>query len=109
MAKTTYVQIGENLDYKNETETAIAAGDLVKLETRVGVAATEILAGETGAVCVRGVFKMPKSGTAAVKMGALVYFDGTGITNTAGTNTPAGYAAASAAAADTEILVNLLG
>lgn len=109
MAKAVYVQIGENLDYQNGTENIIAAGDLVKLETRVGVAATEILPGETGAVCTTGVFRMHKTGTTAVKMGALVYFDGTGITDTADKNTPAGYAAAAAAAADTEILVKLLG
>lgn len=109
MAKAVYVQIGENLDYLNGTGSTIAAGDLVKLETRVGVAASEILPGEVGAVCMAGAFKMPKTGTAAVKMGALVYFDGTGITNTASGNTPAGYAAAAAAAADTEILVKLLG
>lgn len=109
MAKAVYVQIGENLDYPNGTEHTIAAGDLIKMETRVGVAASEILPGEVGAVCTTGVFKMPKTGTAAVKMGALVYFDGTGITNTASGNTQVGYAAAAAAAADTEILVKLLG
>ena len=109
MAKAVYVQIGENLDYPNATESTIAAGELVKMETRVGVAASEILPGEVGAVCTTGVFRMPKTGTEEVKMGALVYFDGTGITNTAEKNTPAGYAAAAAAAADTEILVKLLG
>ncbi len=109
MAKAVYVQIGDNLDYTNATDSTIAAGDVIKLETRVGVAACEIAAGTTGAVCMTGVFKMPKTGTTAVKMGALVYFDGTGITDTATGNTPAGYAAAAAAASDTEILVNLLG
>lgn len=109
MAKAVYVQIGGNLDYPNATESTIAAGELVRMETRVGVAASEILPGEIGAVCTTGVFRMPKTGKKAVKMGALVYFDGEGITDTAETNTPAGYAAAAATAESTEILVKLLG
>lgn len=109
MAKAVYVQVGENLDYLNETSDTIKAGDLVKMETRVGVAACDILPGEIGAVCTRGIYKMPKTGNAEIKMGALVYYDNTGITGTASSNIPAGYAAAKATAKDTEILVKLLG
>lgn len=109
MAKATYVQTGKKLDYPNGTATAIEAGDIIALKTRVGVAACDILPGKVGTVCMDGAFKMPKTGTAAIEMGAAVYFDGTGITNASTSNTPAGYAAAAAAAADTEILVNLLG
>ena len=44
-------------------------------------------------------------------MGQVVYYDGTGITGTASGDTtiPAGYAAASAAASDTDVLVKLNG
>ena len=43
-------------------------------------------------------------------MGTEVYFDGTGITDTKGDDTPlAGYAAQAAAASDTVILVKLGG
>lgn len=109
MAKATYVQKGETLDYKNGTETAIAAGDVVVLDSRIGIAADNIAAGDTGAVHVVGVFKIAKTGTAAIAMGKAVYFDGTGITSTATSNTAAGYAAAAAGASDTSILVKLLG
>ena len=46
----------------------------------------------------------------AIEMGTDVYFDGTGITDTKGDDTPlAGYAAQAAAASDTVILVKLGG
>ena len=109
MAKATYVQAGKKLDYPNGTGKTINAGDVITLKTRVGVAASDILPGDVGVVCMEGAFRMPKTGNSAIEMGATVYFDGTGITNTASSNTPAGYAAAAAAAADTEILVNLMG
>lgn len=110
MAKAEYWQRGETLDYTNGTEAVIPANTIVSLGTRVGVTGCDIAPGKVGSLHVCGVFEMPKTGTAAIAMGATVYFDGTGITGTSGSDTiEVGYAAAPAAAADTVIKVKLCG
>lgn len=109
MSKAAYWQRGESLDYKNETTAVIEANTIIALNGRIGVAGTAIEPGETGSLHVTGVYEIEKTGTAAIEMGAPVYFDGTGITDTADGNTLAGYAAQAAAAADTVILVKLQG
>ena len=63
-----YWQKGEAIDYTAAAK--IAAGDVVNLATRIGVAAADIAAGETGAVYVTGVFEMPKA-TGAVTLGQM--------------------------------------
>ncbi|MEG1988509.1 MAG: DUF2190 family protein [Oscillospiraceae bacterium] len=105
---TKYWQRGETLDYTPAT--AVKNGDIVSLNTRVGVAGNDIAAGETGTIHVVGVFEMPKS-AGAITLGAAVFWDATAkaITGTAASNIPAGYAVAAAAAADTTVLVKLLG
>lgn len=110
MAKAVFWHKGESLDYKNSTSAEIKANDIISLTTRIGVAGTDIPAGKVGSVITEGVFKLPKTGTAAINIGALVYFDvEDGGIDADKTNVPAGYAAESAAAADTTILVKLLG
>lgn len=109
MAKAIYWQRGESLDFPNATEATIAANTIVSLGTRVGVVGTDIHPGEKGSLHVTGVFEMPKTATTAITMGAAVYFDGTGITTTAASNVPAGYATQAAAAGDKVVLVKLLG
>ncbi len=109
MATAAYYQRGESLDYTNATASKIAANTVIDLTTRIGVAGTDINPGETGSVHMTGVFDIAKTGTSAIAMGDAVYFDGTGITDVSTSNTPAGYAAKAAAAADTQILVKLLG
>ena len=109
MAKASYWQRGESLDYKNATTSTIEAGSVIALSGRIGVAGTDIKPGEVGSVHVEGVYKFTKTGTSAITMGAAVYWDGSGITDTASSNTAAGYAAADAAAADTEVYVKLQG
>lgn len=109
MAKAIYWQRGESLDYVNATDATIAANTIVSLGTRIGVVGTDILPGEKGSLHVTGVYEIPKSGAGAITMGAAVYFDGTGITTTASSNTPAGYAAQAAASGDSVVLVKLLG
>lgn len=109
MSKATYWQRGETLDYKNGTASIIEANTIIAIGTRIGVAGTQINPNETGSLHVSGVFEIDKKGSEAIALGALVYFDGTAITATASGNTPAGYAAAAAVAADTTILVKLLG
>lgn len=107
MAKATYWQRGESLDYVNSGETVIAANTIVALGTRIGVIGTDINPGERGSIHVTGVYEIAKTG-GEIAMGAAVYFDGTGISTTT-SGTPAGYAAANAAADDAVVLVKLLG
>lgn len=107
MAKATYWQRGESLDYVNSGETVIEANTIVALGTRIGVIGTDINPKERGSIHVTGVFEIAKTG-GEIAMGAAVYFDGTGIT-TETSGTPAGYAAADAGADDATVLVKLLG
>lgn len=112
-----YIQRGEALDYKNTGTKVIPCDTVVAVGGRIGVTGGEIKPGELGSLHMVGVYKLPKTGTGAIEMGAAVYFDGAGITDAesdgAETNptayTPAGYAAAPALAADTHVLVKLLG
>lgn len=120
--KANYCQRGEALEY-TPTDKKVEAGQVVALGTRIGVAAEDIAANQPGHVHVVGVFSMPKATTEAVEQGAALYYDAAEdvITATASTevgegqaketvnNVPAGYAAASAAAADAAVLVKLLG
>ncbi len=103
-----YWQKGETLDYTPAA--AVENGAVVNLATRIGIAGSDIAAGETGQVHVVGVFEMDKAAV-AITMGAAVYYDATNdnITTTATDNTPAGYAVEAAAEADTTALVKLLG
>ena len=110
MSKAAYWQRGEALDYANKTGATIDENTIVKLgTTRIGVAGTDIPNGTVGSVHVEGVYKIKKTAAGAIDLGAAVYFDGTGITTDATSNTPAGYAAAAAEAADDTVLVKLLG
>lgn len=131
MSKAIYWQRGETLDYMNSTTSAIEAGTILVLGSRIGVAAADIPAGELGEVNVDGVYKMPKTEDDVIAMGAAVRYDpaaGTiglpaaavatqsddesskddsGADADEDTTVPAGYAAAPAAAADTEVLVKI--
>lgn len=110
MANASYWQRGETLDFINDTEETIEAGTVVTFGERIGVAGTDIPPGTVGAVHVTGVYGMPKTVDAEVRMGIPVYLDGEGITDTKGDAAVlAGYAAQTAAAGDAEILVKLLG
>lgn len=107
MASATYFQRGEALDYVNTGSDKITVGTVIKIGTRIGIAGDDILPKATGTIHVSGVFEFKKIGTNEIKMGTNVYFDGTGITETAGSNTPAGYAAEDAAASATSIKVKI--
>ncbi|MCM1236698.1 MAG: DUF2190 family protein [Ruminococcus flavefaciens] len=108
MTKAEYLQRGESLDYTNATEDTIPDGAVVTIGTRVGVTGCPIPPGKTGSLHVVGVFEIKKTGTAAIEMGQTLYFDGTGMTDTAG-DIEAGYAAAPADAAAETVLVKLRG
>lgn len=107
--KASYVQQGESLNFVNTGSAAIAAGEIVPLTTRIGVAGTEIPVGGLGTVHVVGVFEIPKKAGEALAVGTAVYYSADGITATATDNTPAGYVTAAAATADASVRVKLLG
>ncbi|MDE8690754.1 DUF2190 family protein [Faecalibacterium sp. DFI.5.82] len=102
-----YQQPGSAIDYPNGTSSAIVAGQVVSLTTRIGVAGTDIPASEVGSLYVKGVFTMPKATSTAITIGAAVYYDATGdnITTTAASHIPAGWAIAAAAENDTTVQV----
>ena len=106
--KAKYWQKGETLDYTPVK--AVENGAVVNLSTRIGIAASDIAAGEQGSVHVVGVFEMAKDGK-EIAMGAAVYYNEANdlVTATADGAIPAGYAVKAAAAADTSVLVKLLG
>lgn len=107
--KAIYYQRGETLDYIPEED--MEAGAVVPLGTWIGIAAAPTPAGELGHIHVTGVFIMAKADGEAIDLGAAVYYDAEAdaITTTEGSNTHAGYAAASAATGDATALVKLLG
>lgn len=109
MSKAVYWQRGESLDYANGTDAVIEANTIIALNGRIGIAGTSINPGEKGSLHVTGVYEIAKTGSNEIAMGSPVYFDGTGITDTAEGNTLAGYAAQAAKAGDTVILVKLQG
>ncbi|GKH48208.1 hypothetical protein CE91St45_27700 [Oscillospiraceae bacterium] len=73
----TYVQKGENINYKNGGSEKIAYGDVVVISDRIGVASVDISAGETGVISLEGVYEMPAEATAAFEVGQTVYWDTT--------------------------------
>ena len=111
MAKATFIRNGEVMTVTNSGDAAIVVGDIVSLGTRIGVSAGTIQPGDAGSVNMVGVFSVPKAGNLAINQGDAVYFapaDGV-VSKTASGNIPAGYAAASAAAADETVQIKLLG
>lgn len=111
MAKGTYFQKGESLDYTNTGSAKIGFGDVIVIGSHIGIAGDDIAAGETGAVHVTGVFMLPKADSGAIAVGTDVKWDNAnGVAAAAGSgDTVIGYAAAAAAAADTSVFVKLNG
>lgn len=60
MAKGTYWQRGESIDYTNSGDTTLAANTVVLYGSRLGIVAADIPAGKTGALLVEGVYELPK-------------------------------------------------
>lgn len=105
--KATYVQRGHTIRYKN-TGSEIAAGDIVPLTTRIGVASSDIPAGGEGSVAVEGVFEIKKKASEAITVGAAVYYSTTdGVTTTQESNTPAGWAVEAAASEGTTARIKI--
>lgn len=90
---------------------AILGGSLVKVGDLVGVAATDIAAGESGSVAITSVYEVPKKAGIVAPQGAKLYLEAASgaITTTEAGNTFAGHAYAAAAGADTVVQLRLVG
>lgn len=111
MSKAEYWQRGETLDFVNSTGKVIEANTIIVLGQRMGVAGTEIPAGEKGTVHVEGIYSFPKAKSTAITAGALVYWDKENncLTTTSTSNILAGYAAEAAGENDATVLVKING
>ena len=67
-----YIQKGESIDYRPETD--VRAKTIVPFPGFVGITRLDIRAGELGALAVTGVFESPKA-TEAIDVGEAVYYD----------------------------------
>lgn len=83
MAKN-YVQDGKVISFIASAE--IESGQVVVIGSLVGVSLTDVANGATGQMAVEGVFDIPAA-TAAINVGAAVYWDADGnpVGGTAGT------------------------
>ena len=106
-----FIQEGKTLEYTNDTGSAIASGDLVKVGVRVGVALVDIANGSSGAVAMSGVYEVDKEASLAVTQGDLLYLDATSgeLDKTTTDHTLAGYAFATEATSSTTVKVCLNG
>ncbi len=132
-----YVQRGEALDYRNTTEKEIPEDAVLVIGNRVGIAGGKIPPGQLGSVHMVGVFRVKKSGGAAIEQGEELIFNGTGAAPAgasssggetadgetggetggeagseaaaAAVHVPMGYAAASSGTGDATVLVKLPG
>lgn len=101
---------GKSMDYKNNTGSDIASGDIVELEDRIAVAAVDITDGGAGTADLVGVFELPKTNPEVIAQGDKLYYDTvTGlITGVSGGNTiNAGLAHEAAVSAADVCLVRL--
>lgn len=109
MSKASYWQRGDTLDYVNTGTDVIEANTILVLGSRIGVAGTDILAGEKGSIHVTGVYEVPKD-SAEIGAGADVYYseaDGTFSATGAEGSVKAGFAAQDAAAGDPSVFVKI--
>ena len=110
IAKATYYQRGEVIDYKNTSTTiTMEAGTITKVGSIVGVIGADIAPGETGPLNVSGVFQMPKASTIAVNTGEYLCFDESKgqVQKHKDGDVPVGYAAGNATAGTPTVLVKL--
>ena len=105
--KARYIQRGDSIDYTSTSD--IAAGDIIKVGSLVGVAKLDIKGGELGALALVGVYELEGNGT-AVEAGAVVSVDpttGKVCADGASGAVKFGHAVQSAATTDATVLVRL--
>ncbi len=103
-----YVQEGDSVNYTVPNATTIASGDVVAIGNLTGVAVTSGTAGDVIVVNLCGVYELPKDAPLVITQGDRLFWNASNkeITKTA-TDRPIGAAWASAASADTTVLVSL--
>ena len=69
-----YIQKGDRIDYKNDTEAVIKSGDVMGTN-RIAVADCQIEVGAVGALALTGVWEFPADTSAAIEFGAIAYWD----------------------------------
>lgn len=90
MAKAEYVQIGNTIDYPNATNKEIKYGDVIVMPGCLGIARTDIPAGEVGSVGITEAYTFQAA--EAIPIGSPVYWnvEDNVITAAAEGNIPAG-------------------
>lgn len=108
MAKASYIQKGEAIDFVNSTEAKIVAGEIIALPNRVGIAGTDIPVGATGSLVIEGVFEFPKTTSLSISVGDSVFYNVSSekITKTA-SDIPVGIAVEAGESSATAIRVKL--
>lgn len=103
MAKGTYIQKGDTIDYKNGGSSAIEYNEVVVLASRISIAGEKIAVGATGSLQVTGVYELPAVNNEAFAVGDLLYWDATAgkLTKTSTSNTAAGWCVEAKATAGT--------
>jgi len=93
MAKGTYIQKGEIIDYVNNGASNIAYNDVVPMISRIGVAAENIPVGGIGGVRTEGIYELPAVNDAAFSVGDQLYWDATNgkLTKESSDTVPAGW------------------
>lgn len=87
-----YIRKGDTVQKLNNTEQVIVYGDVVKLSTRIGIAASTINPGEVGTINIVGVYEIKSEPDEVLAIGETVYLNESGnITKTVG-NVVAGIA-----------------
>ena len=110
MAKASYVQKGDTIDYTNASETAIEYHDVVVIGSLVGVALEPITKGSTGAVGIVGVYALPTD-AGDIAAGDPVYWDasaGKATKTNSGSLALAGVAVAASAGGAVNVKLNVL-
>lgn len=104
---TNFIRKGEVLDY-TATGEDIYTGSLVIMGSIAGIAKTDIAIGETGAVHITGVYRLPKASD-TITQGTKVYWNNTNstITTTKADNVLIGVAANNAISSDGSVQVLL--
>ena len=74
MAKASYMQKGDVIDYTNAAESAVEYHDVLVIGSLVGVAEEPIPKDSTGSVAIVGVFSLPTDAV-DITAGAPVYWD----------------------------------
>lgn len=103
-----FVQEGKVLEHVLAAD--VLSGAPVVLAAGIGIATKDGLTGETVALAMEGVVKLPKKAATAMAFGAKVAWDATPgeITTTLADGVPCGMVSKAALAADTHVEVKLL-